>query len=154
MIEHIARYPRIRDRVDLRRQPDDIVPDAFGPDLPAIRDWTEEHFAFSGYITGFTPPASDELPRLRAELGYRHDEQVCVVTVGGSGVGRAPAEKVIAAYPLARRQVPELRMVVVAGPRIDPRVLPRRAPASRCAATSTASTGISRSATWPSCKAG
>jgi predicted glycosyltransferase len=62
---------------------------------------------------------------LRAELGYRPDEQVCLVTVGGSGVGGALLRKVMAAYPLARRAVPELRMVVVAGPRIDPASLPR-----------------------------
>ena len=36
-----------------------------------------------------------------------------MVAVGGSGVGRALLEKVIAAYPLAKRLVPELRMVVV-----------------------------------------
>ena len=124
MIEHIARYPRIRDSAIFVGNPDDIVPDTFGADLPSIRDWTETHFSFSGYITGFTPPDPDEVPAVRAELGYRDDEQVCVVAVGGSGVGRALLEKVIAAYPLAKRLVPELRMVVVAGPRIDPRSLP------------------------------
>jgi pimeloyl-ACP methyl ester carboxylesterase/predicted glycosyltransferase len=124
MIEHIARYPRIRDSAIFVGNPDDIVPDTFGADLPSIRDWTEAHFSFSGYITGFTPPDPDEVPAIRAELGYHDDEQVCLVAVGGSGVGRALLEKVIAAYPLAKRLVPELRMVVVAGPRIDPGSLP------------------------------
>jgi pimeloyl-ACP methyl ester carboxylesterase/predicted glycosyltransferase len=124
MIEHIARYPRIRDSAIFVGNPDDIVPDTFGADLPSIRDWTEAHFSFSGYITGFTPPDPDEIPAIRAELGYHDDERVCLVAVGGSGVGRALLEKVIAAYPLAKRLVPELRMVVVAGPRIDPASLP------------------------------
>jgi predicted glycosyltransferase len=127
MIEHIARYPRIRDSAIFVGNPDDIVPDTFGADLPSIRDWTEAHFSFSGYITGFTPPDPDEVPAIRAELGYQDDERVCVVAVGGSGVGRALLEKVIAAYPLAKRLVPELRMVVVAGPRIDPGSLPSHA---------------------------
>ena len=127
MIEHIARYPWIRDRAIFVGNPDDIVADRFGAELPAIRDWTAEHFAFSGYITGFTPPAAEDIPAWRADLGYRDDELVCVVAVGGSGVGRALLDKVIAAYPMAKRQLPELRMVVVAGPRIDPAVFPTHA---------------------------
>jgi predicted glycosyltransferase len=120
MIEHIARFPRIRDRAIFVGNPDDIYPDVFGPNLPKIRDWTEDHFDFSGYITGFTPPAPDEAEAWRAEVGFGEDEKVCVVTVGGSGVGRDLLEKVIAAYPLAKEEVPELRMIAVAGPRIDP----------------------------------
>jgi pimeloyl-ACP methyl ester carboxylesterase/predicted glycosyltransferase len=124
MIEHIARYPWIRDRAIFVGNPDDIVPDRFGPELPAIRDWTAEHFSFSGYITGFTPPTEQEVPAWRAELGYRDDELVCVVAVGGSGVGRALLDKVIAAYPIVKRQLPALRMIAVAGPRIDPAEFP------------------------------
>ena len=124
MIEHIARYPWIRDRAVFVGNPDDVVADRFGAELPAIRDWTEEHFAFSGYITGFTPPTADEIGAWRADLGYADDELVCVVAVGGSGVGRALLDKVIAAYPLAKRQLPALRMIAVAGPRIDPAMFP------------------------------
>ncbi|MEX2652400.1 MAG: glycosyltransferase [Acidimicrobiia bacterium] len=123
MIEHIARFPRVRDRAIFVGNPDDIVPEVFGPDLPKIRDWTEEHFDFSGYITGFTPPTEGQVEEWRAELGYEPDEKVCIVTVGGSGVGRDLLEKVIAAYPLAKEKIPELRMVAVAGPRIEPESL-------------------------------
>jgi pimeloyl-ACP methyl ester carboxylesterase/predicted glycosyltransferase len=124
MIEHIARFPRVRDRAIFVGNPDDIYPAVFGPELPKIRDWTEEHFDFAGYITGFTPPTEHQAQQWRAELGYGRDEKVCLVTVGGSGVGRDLLEKVIAAYPLAKEQVPELRLVAVAGPRIDPESLP------------------------------
>ncbi len=55
MIEHIARFPRVRDRAVFVGNPDDIVPDRFGPGLPLIRDWTESHFDFAGYVTGFDP---------------------------------------------------------------------------------------------------
>jgi pimeloyl-ACP methyl ester carboxylesterase len=125
MIAHIARYPRIRDRAVFVGNDHDIVPDAFGPELPLIRDWTREHYSFAGYVTGFDPAALADRAALRDELGYRPDEQVCVVTVGGSGVGEALLRRVIAAYPEAKRQAPALRMVVVAGPRIDPAALPR-----------------------------
>jgi len=96
------------------------VPDAFGPGLPAIRDWTEQHYDFAGYVTGFDPARLAD----RQALGYRDDERVCLVTVGGSGVGGPLLRKVIAAYPEARERVPGLRMIVVTGPRIDPTTLP------------------------------
>ncbi len=126
MIGHIERRPRLRDLAMFVGNPDDIVPDRFGPDLPLIRDWTQAHYRFPGYVTGFDPVAPAERERLRADLGYRPDELVCVVTVGGSGVGGHLLRRVMDAFPAARRKVPSLRMIVVAGPRIDPGSLPGR----------------------------
>ena len=125
MIEHIDRFPRVRDQALFVGNPDDVVPDSFGRDLPAIRDWTERHFEFPGYVSGFDPGEFADRERLRAELGYAPGERVCIVTVGGSGVGEALLRRVIAAYPLARDLVPGLRFIVVAGPRIDPASLPQ-----------------------------
>jgi predicted glycosyltransferase len=124
MIEHIARYPRVRDRAVFVGNREDIVPHAFGPDLPLIRDWTEAHYDFAGYVTGFDPADLADREHLRAELGYAADEQVCIVTVGGSGVGRDLLRRVIESFPAAKQLVPGLRMVVVTGPRIDPATLP------------------------------
>ena len=99
MIEHVERFPRIRDTAIFVGTPDDIVPDAFGPGLPEIRPWTEAHYAFSGYVTGFDPaPLIERRDELRAELGYRPGERVVIVAVGGSGVGEALLRRVIAAY--------------------------------------------------------
>jgi predicted glycosyltransferase len=121
MIEHVERFPRLRDRAIFVGSPDDIVPDDFGPGMPTIRDWTERHFAFSGYITGFDPtPLVAGREELRRELGYGPDERVVIVTVGGSGVGEALLRRVTDAYPDAARRVDGLRMIAVAGPRIDP----------------------------------
>jgi len=125
MIEHIARFPRVRDRALFVGNPDDVVPDSFGQDLPLIRDWTEDHFEFPGYVSGFDPAEFADRERLRAELGYRPEERVCIVTVGGSGVGEALLRRVISAVPDARKLVPNLRVIVVAGPRIDPASLPQ-----------------------------
>jgi pimeloyl-ACP methyl ester carboxylesterase/predicted glycosyltransferase len=120
MIEHIDRYPRLRDRAIFVGEPDDIVLNSFGPGLPAIRDWTRQHYDFSGYVTGFDPSQLGD----REALGYGTDDRVCIVTVGGSGVGGHLLRKVIAAFPEAKQRVPDLRMIVVAGPRIDPASLP------------------------------
>jgi pimeloyl-ACP methyl ester carboxylesterase/predicted glycosyltransferase len=122
MIEHIDRFPRIRDHAIFVGNPDDVVPASFGPELPVIRDWTEQHYDFAGYVTGFEPIGDRE--KLRAELGYAPNEQVCIVTVGGSGVGGHLLRRVMAAFPKARQLVQGLRMVVVTGPRIDPASLP------------------------------
>ncbi len=126
MIEQRARFRRVRDRSIFVGDPDDIVPDSFGPDLPTIRAWTEDNFDFAGYVTGFDPADFADRDALRDELGYGRDERVCIVTVGGSGVGGSLLRRAIAAIPIAQRKVDDLRFVVVAGPRIDPRSLPRR----------------------------
>ena len=124
MLEQIARYPRVRDRSLFVGDPEDVVATRFGAGLPSIRAWTERHFAFTGYITGFDPATVADREALRAELGYGAGDRVCIATVGGSGVGEHLLAQVIASYPEARRLVPGLRMIVVAGPRIDPDTLP------------------------------
>jgi predicted glycosyltransferase len=127
MVEHIARFPRLRDRAIFVGNPDDIVPDRLGPDLPLIREWTEQHFDFAGYVTGFDPALLGDREALRAELGYAPEEQVCIVTVGGSGVGGDLLKRVIASFEEAKQLVPRLRMIAVAGPRIEPSSLPEAA---------------------------
>jgi len=123
MIEHIERHPAVRDRSIFVGTPEDIVPMSFGQDLPAMRDWVPRHFDFAGYIIGEHPHAFGSRADLRESLGYRPGERVCIVTVGGSGVGVHLIRRILQSYPIARAKVPELRMIVVAGPRIDPRAL-------------------------------
>ena len=120
MVEQIERLPQLRDLALFVGNAADIVPGSLGAQLPGIREWTQEHFDFVGYVTGYNPADIEDADQLRAELGYRDDEKVCVVTVGGSGVGGSLLRRVVGAYPEARAAIPELRMVVVTGPRIAP----------------------------------
>ena len=123
MVEHVARHPSLRDRSVFVGDPEDVVDLPLGPGLPTARAWTEEHFDFAGYVMGGRPdPARRD--ELRHRLGYAEDDVVCVVSVGGSGVGTHLLRRVIAAHDEARDRIPGLRMVVVAGPRIDPASLP------------------------------
>jgi predicted glycosyltransferase len=124
MIEQVGRFPRLRDRAVFVGNPADVVPDSFGAGLPPIRDWVEQHYQFAGYISGYDPADVADRAAIRAELGYRPDEKICLVTVGGSGVGTDLLRRAVAAHPAASRLVPGLRMIVVTGPRIDPATLP------------------------------
>ncbi len=119
MIEQVARFPSLRDRAVFVGNPGDVIPAAFGEGLPQIRAWVEQHYRFSGYVSGI-PGGLDDRDAIRAELGYRPGEKLCVVTVGGSGVGTDLLRRAVAAFPVARRLIPGLRMVVVTGPRIGP----------------------------------
>lgn len=125
MIEQRARLRRVRDRSVFVGNPDDVVDLPFGPGLPDIREWTEQNFLFSGYVTGFEPPSESERAGLRRRIGVRPDELLCVVTVGGSGVGEHLLRRVLAAVPGARKLLPGLKFLVVTGPRIDQDTLPR-----------------------------
>ena len=117
MIEHLDRFRRVRDRSIFIGDPDDIVPDRFGPGLPLIREWTEQHYDFAGYVV----TASDMAVAPARPAGQ---PPLVVVAVGGSGVGTGLLGKAAAALPAARRLVPGLRMLIVTGPRIDPASLP------------------------------
>ena len=123
MIGHIERHPGVRDRAIFVGSPEDIVPLSFGKDLPAMRDWVPKHFDFAGYIIGEHPRTFGSRADLRQRLGYRPDERVCIVTVGGSGVGAHLIRRILQSWPMVRARLPELRMIVVAGPRIDPQSL-------------------------------
>ena len=136
--------------------PTTSCPDRFGPDLPLIRDWTERALRLRRLRHRLRPGAtSPTARRCAASSATRPDERVCIVTVGGSGVGERPAAARDRRLPGgARERVAGLRMIVVAGPRIDPGDARRAATGSRSAPTSTTSTATSRPATSRSSRAG
>jgi pimeloyl-ACP methyl ester carboxylesterase/predicted glycosyltransferase len=126
MLEHRARFPRLRDRSIFVGNPSDVVSDRFGPGLPSIREWTEQNFEFSGYVLGGLPATAAERVSLRRRLGLHPDQRLCVVTVGGTAVGESLLRRVLDAVPIARALAPDLHFLIVTGPRIDPDSLPRR----------------------------
>jgi predicted glycosyltransferase len=121
-VERGRRYPRLRDRSIFVGNEADLVDVPLGPGLPTVREWGRQRYDFAGYVLGEPPPTDREAAR--AALGYRPDEQVCLVTVGGSAVGGALLRRTADAFALAEKRVPGLRMVLVTGPRIDPAAVP------------------------------
>jgi pimeloyl-ACP methyl ester carboxylesterase len=61
---------------------------------------------------------------LRSRLGYPQDRPLLVAAVGGTAAGISLLELTCDAFARLRKQVPDARMQLVTGPRIDPRLLP------------------------------
>jgi pimeloyl-ACP methyl ester carboxylesterase/predicted glycosyltransferase len=124
-IDHLRLHPDVRDLSVMVGDEEDVLDRSFGPDLPNMRAWAREHFRFSGYTYHFDPAASRDREALRRELGYRDDERVVLVSVGGTRVGRNLLRKCAEAFSIIAAKAPDLRMILVAGPRLDPSELPR-----------------------------
>jgi pimeloyl-ACP methyl ester carboxylesterase/UDP:flavonoid glycosyltransferase YjiC (YdhE family) len=118
MVFNRARYPRLRDLSLFVGNPADLTDDPFGPGLPTMRDWATETFDFTGYVLGAPPMTDDDKHAARGRYGYRDDEQVCIVTAGGSAAGQDLLRAVTAAYPQLKKTVPGLRLIAVTGPRV------------------------------------
>jgi UDP:flavonoid glycosyltransferase YjiC (YdhE family) len=103
----------------------DELPDlSFGPGLPDIRSWSSRWFTSVPYVLPFDPAAYRDRARLRGRLGYPQDQPLLVAAVGGTSAGVSLLELTCDAFGRLRKQVPDARMLLVTGPRIDPRLLP------------------------------
>jgi len=122
-IRHIERYPYVRDGAVFVGFKDDVVPRHFGPELPFMPDWIERHFEFPGYVLPFDPADYTDTERLRREQGLDPKRPLIVASVGGSGVGIHLLRRIAAAFRELRKDVPEARLLLVCGPRIDPRAI-------------------------------
>jgi pimeloyl-ACP methyl ester carboxylesterase/predicted glycosyltransferase len=124
-VDHLRLHPDVRDLSLMVGDEEDVLDRPFGPNLPNMRQWAREHFKFSGYTYHFDPAEFRDKAALRASLGYQPDERVILVSVGGTRVGRRLLEKCAAAFSLIAPRVPDARMVLVTGPRLDGAELPR-----------------------------
>jgi len=120
MIEHVDGRPGLRDLSIFIGEPGDIVQRDFGPGLPSMREWTESHFKFSGYVMPFDPATLRDRLALRRDLGYHPDTTLIVASVGGSAVGIHLLRRIAAAFAVLRRDMPDVELLMVCGPRIDP----------------------------------
>ncbi len=123
-IEKRERFPRLRDLSMFIGSFDELPDMSFGPDLPDIRSWSSRWFTSVPYVLPFDPAAYRDRGRLRARLGYAQDQPLLVASVGGTAAGVSLLELTCDAFARLRKQVPDVRMLLVTGPRIDPRLLP------------------------------
>ncbi|HTK88723.1 MAG TPA: alpha/beta fold hydrolase [Verrucomicrobiae bacterium] len=118
-VDHLRFHPDVRDLSIMVGDEDDVLDRPFGPDLPNMREWSREHFRFSGYTYHFDPAELRDKTALRHELGFRPDERVILVSVGGTKAGQSLLRKCAQAFSLVAPRVPDARMLLVAGPRLD-----------------------------------
>ncbi len=113
-----ARRP-VQDQTLFVGEPADIPDRRFGPLLPNRRDVAMRHYTFVGYILGFDPGDLADRSALRARLGYDRGPLI-VCSIGGTAIGIELLERCIDAYTPMRAALPDLQVVLVCGPRVDP----------------------------------
>jgi len=123
-IEKRERFPRLRDLSMFIGSFDELPDCPFGPGLPQIRSWSQRWFSSVPYVLPFNPDAYRDRAGLRRRLGYPENQPLLVAAVGGTAVGINLLELTCDAFARLRKQVPDARMLLVTGPRIDPRLLP------------------------------
>jgi pimeloyl-ACP methyl ester carboxylesterase/UDP:flavonoid glycosyltransferase YjiC (YdhE family) len=123
-IEKRERFPRLRDLSMFIGSLDELPDCPFGPGLPGIRAWSRRWFSCVPYVLPFNPDAYRDRTGLRRRLGYPDDQALLVAAVGGTAVGTSLLELTCDAFVRLRKQVPGARLLLVTGPRIDPRLLP------------------------------
>ena len=97
---------------------EDIPDKSFGLGLPNRRDWARNRCRFVGHVFPFDPARYADRAAVRSRLGYGK-EPLVICSIGGTAVGRELLDLCGAAFPIARREIPDLRMVLVGGPRIS-----------------------------------
>jgi UDP-N-acetylglucosamine:LPS N-acetylglucosamine transferase len=101
-------------------EPEDIPDRKFGPFLPNRREWARYRgLKYLGYIFPFDPAAYADKTIVRTALGYGPGPLV-VCAIGGTAIGKELLQLCAQAYPIARKALPALRMVLVCGPRLNP----------------------------------
>lgn len=97
---------------------DDIPDERLGLFLSNAKG-TTNNMVFLGEILRFDPKDYMDKQRVRAQLGYG-SEPLIVVSIGGTSVGISLLALCAKTYPLLKKDLPNLRMILVGGPMFDP----------------------------------
>lgn len=98
-------------------EPEDIPNGRLGFLLPNRREYAKANLKFVGYVFPFDPAEYADKREVRAKLGYG-EEPLVVCSIGGTSIGRELLELCGRAYSIIREKIPNLRMVLVCGPRL------------------------------------
>jgi len=97
---------------------EDIPDTKLGFMLPKCRDWARARCNFIGYVFQFDPAEYADKAKVRAGLGYGK-EPLVVCSIGGTSIGKELLLLCGRAYPIVKKKLPELRMILVCGPRLS-----------------------------------
>jgi uncharacterized protein (TIGR00661 family) len=82
--------------------------------LPNCRDFARKYYRLLGHIVRFNPTEYRDKTKIRTKLGYG-DEPLVICATGGTGIGKELLELCGEAYPLLKKEIPDLHMVCVCG---------------------------------------
>jgi predicted glycosyltransferase len=119
-IVSVRNSPRVVDRLLFVGVPEDVADERFGLLRPNKRELCKEHVDFLGYILPFDPGEYSDKAKMKNELGYS-DGPLIVASIGGTSTGKLLLDLCNNTYPLLKKEIPELKMVLVCGPTLDPK---------------------------------
>ncbi|MBN2396104.1 MAG: hypothetical protein JXC36_06550 [Candidatus Atribacteria bacterium] len=121
-VDYNKKYNRVLDMGLFVGEEEDVPNRSFGFLLPNRREWAKTLCQFIGYIIPFNPLDYSEKEEVRKELGYG-PQPLIICSVGGTSVGKDLLNLCAKAYPIVKEHKPDLRMILVCGPRLSPESL-------------------------------
>jgi len=82
------------------------------------REHAKKFYNFAGYVLPFDPSEYVDKTKIRTKLGYG-SEPLVVCSIGGTSIGKDLLELCGQTYPIIKEKVPDLRMVLICGPRLS-----------------------------------
>ena len=101
---------------------EDISDKSFGFNLPHRREYANTYYNFIGYVFPFDPADYAQKEDVRKKLHYG-EEPIVICSIGGTNIGKDLLELCGQAFPILRKTMPDLRMILVCGPRLSPESL-------------------------------
>ena len=98
---------------------EDIADKSYGFCLPNARKHAEKHYKFLGNILPFNPQDYHNRAEMKSRLGYGEGPLI-ICSVGGTAIGGDLLNLCSRTYRILKDKLPELQMVLICGPRIDP----------------------------------
>ena len=97
----------------------DVPNKRFGFMLPNRRELALKTVDFVGYVLSFDPDNFKTKSQVRKLLGYG-EERLILCSIGGTSAGKDLLNLCAKAYPFMKKEVPDLKMVLVCGPDVLP----------------------------------
>jgi len=130
-VDHLAAYlinklwlkflrsePPLADKSFFIGEFEDVPDRSFGFMLPNRRKIAEKRVDFVGYVVPEDIERYKDKSMARKLLGYK-DEPLVVCSIGGTTAGKSLFDLCIRAYPLVRSRIPNIRVILVSGPRLS-----------------------------------
>ena len=99
-------------------EPEDVPDKKFGFRLPNRREYAKAKYQFVGYILPFEPADYHDKAAIRKKLDYGKDPLV-ICAIGGTAIGKELLELCGQTYPIIKKEIPDIHMVLVCGPRVS-----------------------------------